>query len=140
MRQTVIVAATTALVTAIVAIWGTTIIIAHTERHPEAAPASKGGLAKINAREGTASREEPFVEGLDGTVAFPDGLLTATDRKGRPLPTGDGLAPCPHRSSDRDCASSTAYHHNHRAPRLRFDLAADGWPPPRWSPRSGKVP
>ena len=30
------------------------------------------------------------------TVAFPDGLLTAKDRKGRPLPTGDGLAPCPH--------------------------------------------
>jgi hypothetical protein len=40
MRQTVIVAATTTLVTAIVAIWGTTIIIDHTERHPEAAMAS----------------------------------------------------------------------------------------------------
>ena len=40
MRQTVIVASTTALVTAIVAIWGTTIIIAQTEKHPEAPTAS----------------------------------------------------------------------------------------------------
>jgi hypothetical protein len=40
MRQTVIVAATTALVTAIVASWGTTIMIADTEKHPEAASAS----------------------------------------------------------------------------------------------------
>jgi hypothetical protein len=64
MRQTVIVAATTALVTAIVAIWGTTIIIAHTEKHPEAATASKGGTSqKSIAREGTASGKEPFVEG-----------------------------------------------------------------------------
>jgi hypothetical protein len=40
MRQTVIVAATTALVTAIVASWGTTVIIAYAEKHPEAAAAS----------------------------------------------------------------------------------------------------
>ena len=40
MRQTVIVAATTALVTAIVASWGTTVMIANTEKHPEATTAS----------------------------------------------------------------------------------------------------
>jgi hypothetical protein len=39
MRQTVIVAAT-ALVTAIVAIWGTTIITAHSTKHADVAPAS----------------------------------------------------------------------------------------------------
>ena len=40
MRQTVIVAAATALVTAVVGTWGTTIIIANTEKHHEAATAS----------------------------------------------------------------------------------------------------
>lgn len=39
MRQTVIVIATTALVTAIVAIWGTSVIIAHTQTNPEDAMA-----------------------------------------------------------------------------------------------------
>jgi len=34
MRQTVMACVTTALVTAIVAIWGTTLIIAHTEKQP----------------------------------------------------------------------------------------------------------
>jgi hypothetical protein len=36
MRQTLIVAATTALITAVVAIWGTTVIIAHTEHLDDA--------------------------------------------------------------------------------------------------------
>jgi hypothetical protein len=64
MRQTVIVAATTALVTAIIAIWGTTVIIAHTEKHPEAATASKVGTSqKSTVREGTPNRQEPFIEG-----------------------------------------------------------------------------
>ena len=40
MRQTLIVASTTALVTAFVAVWGTTIIIAHTDKRPEAAEAN----------------------------------------------------------------------------------------------------
>ena len=40
MRQTVIVAAMTALVTAIVASWGTTVIIAHAQKHPDAAVAA----------------------------------------------------------------------------------------------------
>ena len=59
MRQTVIVAATTALVTAIIASWGTTVIIAHTEKHPEAATSQKPA-----AREGAPSRQGPFIEGL----------------------------------------------------------------------------
>ena len=64
MHQTVIVAATTALVTAIVASWGTTVIIAHTEKHPEAAAASKANTSqKSTAREGTPSGQEPFIEG-----------------------------------------------------------------------------
>jgi hypothetical protein len=40
MRQTVIIASTTALVSAIVAIWGTTVIIAQMQKYPEAATAS----------------------------------------------------------------------------------------------------
>jgi hypothetical protein len=43
MRQTIIVAATTALITAIVAIWGTTVIIAHTQNGPDAALAAGSG-------------------------------------------------------------------------------------------------
>ena len=39
MRQTLIVVATTALVTAIIAVWGTTVIIAHTEKHADEAMA-----------------------------------------------------------------------------------------------------
>jgi len=40
MRHTIIVAATTALVTATIAIWGITVIIAHTLNGPDAATAS----------------------------------------------------------------------------------------------------
>ena len=40
MRHTIIVAATTALVTAVIAICGTTVIIAHTHNGPDAALAS----------------------------------------------------------------------------------------------------
>jgi hypothetical protein len=39
MRQTIIVIATTALVTAFIAIWGTTVIIAHTQKQPDEAKA-----------------------------------------------------------------------------------------------------
>jgi hypothetical protein len=35
MRQTIVASATTALVTAIVAVWGTAVIIAHTDKRPE---------------------------------------------------------------------------------------------------------
>jgi NADH:ubiquinone oxidoreductase subunit H len=40
MRQTVIVVAATALLTAIISIWATTVIIAHTQMRPDAAWAS----------------------------------------------------------------------------------------------------
>jgi hypothetical protein len=40
MRQTIIIAATTALVSAIVATWGTTVIIAQMQKEPGAATAS----------------------------------------------------------------------------------------------------
>lgn len=40
MRQTVITAASTALITAIVSIWGTTIIIAHSQKSPAVAMAA----------------------------------------------------------------------------------------------------
>jgi hypothetical protein len=39
MRQTIIVIVTTALLTAIVAIWGTSVIIAHTQTNPDDAMA-----------------------------------------------------------------------------------------------------
>jgi hypothetical protein len=58
MRQTVIVATMTALVTAIIASWGTTIIIAHTEKHPEVATSQKP-----TAREEPPRSQEPFIEG-----------------------------------------------------------------------------
>jgi hypothetical protein len=41
MRQTFIVAATIAVVTAIVAIWGATVIIAHSPKQTNAGPVSK---------------------------------------------------------------------------------------------------
>ena len=41
MRQTFIVAATIAVVTAIVAIWGATVIIEHSPKHTTAGPVSK---------------------------------------------------------------------------------------------------
>jgi hypothetical protein len=37
MRQTILVVVTTALITAIVAIWGTTVIIAHTDKQRDEA-------------------------------------------------------------------------------------------------------
>ena len=40
MRQTIVIAATTALVSAIVATWGTTVIIAQMQKEPGAATAS----------------------------------------------------------------------------------------------------
>jgi len=40
MRQTVIIASMTALVSAIVAIWGTTVITAQMQKYPEATTAS----------------------------------------------------------------------------------------------------
>ena len=60
MHQTVIVAATTALVTAIVAIWGTTIIIAHTERPPAAAMASTSIDVLKMMRDAKGLPEEQF--------------------------------------------------------------------------------
>ena len=40
MRQTVIVTAATALITAVVSIWATTVMIAHAQKHPDAAVAA----------------------------------------------------------------------------------------------------
>ena len=40
MRQIVIVVAATALITAIISIWTTSVIIAHTQKHPDDAMAS----------------------------------------------------------------------------------------------------
>ena len=59
MRQTVIVAATTALVTAIVASWGTTVIIGYTE-HPEAATASTSIDVMKMMRDAKGLPEEKF--------------------------------------------------------------------------------
>ena len=60
MRQTVIVAATTALVTAIVAIWGTTTMIAYTEKHPETASASTSVDVMKMMRDAKGLPEEKF--------------------------------------------------------------------------------
>ena len=40
MRQTVIVVAATALIAAVISIWATTVIIAHAQKHPDAAVAA----------------------------------------------------------------------------------------------------
>jgi hypothetical protein len=40
MRQTVIVTAATALITAVISIWATTVIITHTQKHPGATVAA----------------------------------------------------------------------------------------------------
>ena len=47
MRQTVIASATTALVTAIVAIWGTAVFIGHPEKHPEAVASTSIDVMKM---------------------------------------------------------------------------------------------
>ena len=60
MRQTVIVSATTALVTAIVAIWGTTVIIANNEKHSEAATASTSIDVMKMMRDARGLPEEKF--------------------------------------------------------------------------------
>ena len=60
MRQTLIVASTTALVTAIVASWGTTIMIANTEKHPEAASASTAVDVMKMMRDAKGLPEEKF--------------------------------------------------------------------------------
>ena len=41
MRQTVIVTAATALITAVISIWATTVIIAYAQKHPDAAVAAR---------------------------------------------------------------------------------------------------
>jgi hypothetical protein len=60
MRQTVIACTTTAVVTAIVAIWGTTIIVAHTETHPEVAKAATSIDVMKMMRDATGLPEERF--------------------------------------------------------------------------------
>jgi len=47
MRQTVIASATTALVTAIVAIWGTAVFIGHPEKHSEAVASTSIDVMKM---------------------------------------------------------------------------------------------
>ena len=60
MRQTVIVAAMTALVTGIVASWGTNVIIAHTQKHPEAATAGTSLDVLKMMRDAKGLPEEKF--------------------------------------------------------------------------------
>jgi hypothetical protein len=60
MRQTVIACTTTAVVTAIVAIWGTTIIVAHNEKHPEVATASASIDVMKMMRDAKGLPEEKF--------------------------------------------------------------------------------
>jgi hypothetical protein len=59
MRQTIIASATTALLTAVVAIWGTATIIAHTEKHPEALASSSIDVMKM-MRDAKGLPEESF--------------------------------------------------------------------------------
>jgi hypothetical protein len=59
MRQTVIASATTALVTAIVAIWGTAVVIGHTEKHSEAMASTSIDVMKM-MRDAKGLPEERF--------------------------------------------------------------------------------
>jgi hypothetical protein len=56
MRQTLIVVATTALITAVIAIWGTTVIIAHTQKQPDEA-AEPVDMVQMMQRAGTNADE-----------------------------------------------------------------------------------
>jgi hypothetical protein len=64
MRQTIIVAATTALITAIIAIWGT-IIIANTRNGPEAALASGDQMQLMQAIRDANSRADEKADPVD---------------------------------------------------------------------------
>ena len=59
MRQTVITSATTALVTAIVAIWGTAVFIGHHEKRPEALASTSIDVMKM-MRDAKGLPEEKF--------------------------------------------------------------------------------
>jgi hypothetical protein len=65
MRQTIIVAATTALITAIVAIWGTTVIIANTQNGPNAALASGDQTQLMQAIREANSRADEKADPVD---------------------------------------------------------------------------
>jgi hypothetical protein len=60
MRQTIIVAAITAVITAIASIWGTTAIIAHSAKSPAAAAASTSVDVMRMMRESKGLPEERF--------------------------------------------------------------------------------
>jgi hypothetical protein len=64
MRQTIIVAGTTALVTAIVAIWGT-VIVANTQNGPDAALASGDQIQLMQAIRDANSRADAKADPLD---------------------------------------------------------------------------
>jgi hypothetical protein len=65
MRHTIIVAATTALVTAIIAIWGTTVIIAHTQNGPDAALASSDQMQLMQAIRDANGRADEKADPVD---------------------------------------------------------------------------
>jgi hypothetical protein len=65
MRHTIIVVATTALVTAIVAIWGTTVIIAHTQNGPDAVLTSSDQMQLTLAIRDAISRVDEKADPLD---------------------------------------------------------------------------
>jgi hypothetical protein len=64
MRQTIIVAAATALITAIVAIWGT-IIVANTRNGPDAALASSDQMQLMQAIRDANSRADENADPVD---------------------------------------------------------------------------
>jgi hypothetical protein len=59
MRQTIIASAATALVTAIVAVWGTAVIVAQTEKHSEAVASTQIDVMKM-MRDATGLPEQSF--------------------------------------------------------------------------------
>jgi hypothetical protein len=65
MRHTIAVAATTALVTAIIAIWGTTVIIAHTQNGPDAVLMSSDQMELAQLIRDAISRADEKADPVD---------------------------------------------------------------------------
>ena len=65
MRQIVIVVAATALITAIISIWTTTVIIAHTQNGPDAALASSDQMQLMQAIRDANSRADEKADPVD---------------------------------------------------------------------------
>ena len=65
MRRTITIAASTALVTAIIAIWGTTVIIAHTQNGPDAVLTSSDQMQLTQVIRDAISRADEKVDPVD---------------------------------------------------------------------------